>query len=167
MWARDPWSAQDMSTYHNLCSPDPELSAYRAWQNPSYAHNWSSPPCRLLLKIMLMIQALWYLHPHHLSSALAKSIILIMFILLPSIMWIFIWPPSSSKLKTIASCTEFYTHYEVNANLIRIMFGFWVSPTILNICSACELLESRPGSGCNGFNVSCVSLSPSRGKRNT
>ena len=21
MWARDPWSAQDMSTYHNLCSP--------------------------------------------------------------------------------------------------------------------------------------------------
>ena len=48
----------------------------------------------------------------------------------------------------------------MNVNLIRIMFGFWVSPTILNICSACELWESRPGSGCNGFNVSCVSLSP-------
>jgi hypothetical protein len=45
----------------------------------------------------------------------------------------------------------------VNVNLIRIMFGFWVSPTILNICSSCELWESRPGSGCNGFNVSCVS----------
>ena len=28
---------------------------------------------------------------------------------------------------------SFYTHYEVNVNLIRIMFGFWVSPTILNI----------------------------------
>ena len=22
MWARDPWSARDMSTYHNLCSPE-------------------------------------------------------------------------------------------------------------------------------------------------
>ena len=55
---------------------------------------------------------------------------------------------------------SFYTHYEVNVNLIRIMFGFWVSPTILNICSACELWESRPASGCNRFNVSCVSLSP-------
>ena len=22
LWARDPWSAQDMSTYHNLCSPE-------------------------------------------------------------------------------------------------------------------------------------------------
>ena len=85
-------------------------------QHPSYAHNWSSPPCRLLLKIMLMIQALWYLHPHHLSSALAKSIILIMFILLPSIMWIFKawlrwssrhWPPSSSRLKMIAGFMEF------------------------------------------------------------
>ena len=62
---------------------------------------------------------------------------------------------------------SFYTHYEVNVNLIRIMFGFWDSPTILNICSACELWESRPASGCNGFNVSCVSLSLSRGKRNT
>ena len=28
---------------------------------------------------------------------------------------------------------SFYTHYEVNVNLIRIMFGFWVSPTILNV----------------------------------
>ena len=65
---------------------------------------------------MLMIQALWYLHPHHLSSALAKSIILIMFILLPSIMWIFKawlrwssrhWPPSSSRLKMIAGFMEF------------------------------------------------------------
>ena len=27
MWARDPWSAQDMSTYHNLCSPESENHA--------------------------------------------------------------------------------------------------------------------------------------------
>ena len=27
MWARDPWSAQDMSTYHNLCSPAPTQSS--------------------------------------------------------------------------------------------------------------------------------------------
>ena len=85
-------------------------------QHPSYAHNWSSPPCRLLLKIMLMVQALWYLHPYLLSSALAEIIILIILILLLSIMCIFKawpqwssrhWPPSSSRLKMIAGFMEF------------------------------------------------------------
>ena len=41
MWARDPWSAQDMSTYHNLCSPESNpidfkpLQRQRRWERSS------------------------------------------------------------------------------------------------------------------------------------
>ena len=60
---------------------------------------------------------------------------------------------------------SFYTHYEVNVNLIRIMFGFWVSPTILNVphvnCGRADLAVGAMDS------TSAVCLpSPSRGKGN-
>ena len=69
-------------------------------------------------------------------------------------------PDQQSSWWAAKTASDLDCDCEVNVNLIRIMFGFWVSPTILNICSACELWESRPASGCNRFNVSCVSLSP-------
>ena len=84
MWAHDPWSAQDMSTYHNLCSPDMCIAKILPYSNRLVIFLDGGHPHYLCLGIevfanhqTLLFQDLGYCHEHfwwhHSSVKNAKS----------------------------------------------------------------------------------------------